>query len=166
MIEAVVNQSSIAVEIKDGEVLVNGQIGPLDITQFQAGKFLHLIYKNHAYFFEVVAYDAEQKQFSIAYQGQIYTIGIKDRFDQLLKHLGLDQANKVKINEVKAPMPGLVLSIKVAAEQVVNKGDALLILEAMKMENVIKSPIDGVIKQVVVSEKQAVEKNQPLILFH
>ena len=63
-------------------------------------------------------------------------------------------------------MPGLVLSIKVAAEQVVNKGDALLILEAMKMENVIKSPIDGVIKQVVVSEKQAVDKNQPLILFH
>ena len=46
------------------------------------------------------------------------------------------------------------------------KGDALLILEAMKMENVIKSPIDGVIKQIVVSEKQAVDKNQALILFH
>lgn len=165
MIEAVVNQSTIAVEIKDGEVLVNGQLSPLDITQIQAGKFLHLLYKHQSYYFEIVSYDSEQKQFAIAYQGQVYTIGIKDRFDQLLKHLGLDQANKVKINEVKAPMPGLVLSLKVAEQQAVKKGDAILILEAMKMENVIKSPIDGVIKQIVVSEKQAVDKNQTLVLF-
>jgi biotin carboxyl carrier protein len=47
----------------------------------------------------------------------------------------------------------------------VKKGDAILILEAMKMENVIKSPIDGTIKQIVVSEKQAVDKNQALITF-
>jgi len=123
------------------------------------------LYKHQSYYFEIVSYDAEQKQFAIAYQGQVYTIGIKDRFDQLLKHLGLDQANKVKINEVKAPMPGLVLSLKVAEQQAVKKGDAILILEAMKMENVIKSPIDGVIKQIVVSEKQAVDKNQTLVLF-
>ncbi len=83
----------------------------------------------------------------------------------MLKHLGLDQANKVKVNEVKAPMPGLVLSLKVTEQQAVKKGDAILILEAMKMENVIKSPIDGVIKQIVVSEKQAVDKNQTLVLF-
>jgi biotin carboxyl carrier protein len=62
-------------------------------------------------------------------------------------------------------MPGLVLSIKVSENQEVKKGDPILILEAMKMENVIKSPIDGVIKQVVVSEKQAVDKNQSLITF-
>ena len=74
--------------------------------------------------------------------------------------------SKPKINEVKAPMPGLVLSIKVSENQEVKKGDAILILEAMKMENVIKSPIDGVIKQIVVSEKQAVDKNQALILFN
>jgi len=53
----------------------------------------------------------------------------------------------------------------VSEGQAVKKGDTLLILEAMKMENALKSPADGVIKKVAVSKGMAVEKNQLLIEF-
>ncbi|HNM32873.1 MAG TPA: biotin/lipoyl-binding protein, partial [Chitinophagales bacterium] len=63
----------------------------------------------------------------------------------------------------KAPMPGLVLDILVEAGQAVNKGDNLIILEAMKMENIIKASGSGTVKSIHVQKKDAVEKNQLLI---
>jgi biotin carboxyl carrier protein len=62
-------------------------------------------------------------------------------------------------------MPGLILDIKVAPGDLVKKGDVVVILEAMKMENSIKSPGDGVVKDIKVALKQSVEKNQVLIQF-
>lgn len=165
MLEAIVNGKTVQVDFSGNEVSVNGNTSVLDILQIQDGKYFHLIYNQQSYIFEILGFDKDTKTYKIGYDGRSYEIGIKDRFDQLLKSMGLDQATKPKINEVKAPMPGLVLSIKVSENQEVKKGDPILILEAMKMENVIKSPIDGVIKQVVVSEKQAVDKNQSLITF-
>jgi biotin carboxyl carrier protein len=63
-------------------------------------------------------------------------------------------------------MPGLVLKIMVEPGQEVSKGDGLLILEAMKMENIIKAPTDGVVKSIEVEQSNAVEKNQVLIKFY
>lgn len=66
---------------------------------------------------------------------------------------------------VKAPMPGLVLQSEVAAGDIVKKGQTLVIIEAMKMENMIKSPHDGQIKEVFVSSGQAVDKDEKLVEF-
>jgi biotin carboxyl carrier protein len=79
--------------------------------------------------------------------------------------MGMNAAGSGILKEIKAPMPGLILDLKVAPGDVVKKGDVVLILEAMKMENSIKSPGDGVVKEVKVSLKQSVEKNQVLIQF-
>jgi biotin carboxyl carrier protein len=62
-------------------------------------------------------------------------------------------------------MPGLIRTIVVAEGQEVKKGDVILILEAMKMENALKSPADLVVKSIKVQQGQAVEKNQLLIEF-
>jgi biotin carboxyl carrier protein len=62
-------------------------------------------------------------------------------------------------------MPGLILDLKVKPGDEVKKGDVVLILEAMKMENSIKSPGDGIVKLVKVNLKDSVEKNQVLIQF-
>ena len=59
--------------------------------------------------------------------------------------------------ELLTQMPGKVVKILVERGQVVQKGDNLLILEAMKMENEIKAPIDGMVKEIYVSEGQALE---------
>jgi biotin carboxyl carrier protein len=60
-------------------------------------------------------------------------------------------------------MPGLVLNVLVQAGQEVAKGDALLILEAMKMENVIKASGDGKVKSVKVKQGEAVDKGLLLV---
>jgi biotin carboxyl carrier protein len=83
----------------------------------------------------------------------------------LLHSLGLDSLASKKVNDIKAPMPGMVLNILVTEGQEVKKGDGLIVLEAMKMENILKSPTDGVIKKIAITKGVAVEKNQLLIQF-
>ena len=90
-------------------------------------------------------------------------VEIKDKYDALLKQLGMDKMLGSKMNLLKAPMPGLVLNVLVKEGDSIKKGDSLLVLEAMKMENNIKAAGDGVVKKVNVQVKQAVEKNQVLI---
>ena len=58
---------------------------------------------------------------------------------------------------VAAPMPGNILSVNVAAGDTVNKGQVLMILEAMKMENEIMAPCDGKVTAVAVTKGAAVE---------
>ena len=72
-------------------------------------------------------------------------------------------ANGVKVN---APMPGTILDVKVAQGQAVKKGDVLLILEAMKMENEILAPQDGTVAQVAVSKGASVNSGDPLVVLN
>lgn len=125
----------------------------------------HLILNNHSYNIDVVKADYDEKKLVIKINGKKYTLDVKDKYDELLHNLGLDNIAAKKINDVKAPMPGMVLSILVNEGQQVKKGDSLLVLEAMKMENVLKSPTDGTIKKVIALKGTAVEKNQLLIQF-
>ena len=66
---------------------------------------------------------------------------------------------------LKAPMPGLVVAIKAQPGQQVNAGDPLVVIEAMKMENVLKARTDGRVKAVHVKPGQSIEKNDKLIEF-
>ena len=66
---------------------------------------------------------------------------------------------------VTAPMPGTVLNVKVTQGQSVKKGDILVILEAMKMENEITAPRDGVVSQIVATKGAAVDTDAPLVIL-
>ena len=66
---------------------------------------------------------------------------------------------------VTAPMPGTVLNVKVTQGQSVKKGDILIILEAMKMENEITAPRDGVVSQIVAAKGAAVDTDAPLVIL-
>ena len=74
-------------------------------------------------------------------------------------------AGSAKVSKLKAPMHGKVLDVVVTVGQEVVKGDGLVIVEAMKMENVLKADDVGVVKSVNVSIGEAVEKNNVLIEF-
>jgi biotin carboxyl carrier protein len=79
--------------------------------------------------------------------------------------MGLENALTPKVSDLKAPMPGLVLQILVEPGQEIKKGDKILILEAMKMENAIKAPADAIVAQIHINPGTAVDKNQLLITF-
>ena len=131
----------------------------------KGSKVFHIIKDHKSYTVEVLKADTDEKNFTIRVNGNKYQVDVKDKFDELLKSLGFDNLNANKVNEIKAPMPGLVLDLRVAEGAAVKKGDPVLVLEAMKMENIIESPVDGSIKKINVRKGMAVEKNQVLVLF-
>jgi biotin carboxyl carrier protein len=145
-------------------VILNNQNHTADIIPVRQGVY-HLIRDDKSYNLEIVNHLPEEKKLSVKINNTVYNLGIKDKYDDLLHSLGLDLLSTKKVNDVKAPMPGMVLNILVAEGQEVKKGDALIVLEAMKMENVLKSPTDGTIKKIAINKGVAVEKNQLLIQF-
>ena len=104
---------------------------------------------------------ATSKRLIIEIEGE--TFEIKDELDQVLDQMGFGKASIKQVKEIHAPMPGLVLEIAVSNGQEVNKGDKLLILEAMKMENSIIIQTSAIIKKISVAAGQAVEKGQVLV---
>jgi len=75
-------------------------------------------------------------------------------------------ASKIKKNvKIKSQMPGKILRVSIKAGDAVKKGQSIIVMEAMKMENEIKSPQDGIIKEVKVAEGQAVETGAELVNF-
>ena len=143
---------------------VNNKSFDLDIIETKKDTF-HVISENQSYNVELVNLDKVKKEIEIKINGEVYKTEVLEDLDLLLKELGMDSALTVKVNEIKAPMPGLVFDIIAEVGQEINEGDNVLILEAMKMENNIKSPTTGVIKEIKCKKGTAVEKNEVLVLF-
>ncbi len=97
--------------------------------------------------------------------GKTVEVQVKDSIALMLEKLGIDHNVEAEVNDVKAPMPGVIISLLVEEGQEIKKGDSLLILEAMKMENMIKSPTDATIKSISIEKGKSVEKNETLISF-
>ncbi|MDH4057476.1 MAG: acetyl-CoA carboxylase biotin carboxyl carrier protein subunit, partial [Cyclobacteriaceae bacterium] len=123
------------------------------------------LHNNKSYRAEIVKTDSTTKTFTWKINGRLYSVQLKDKFDILLDKLGMSTVAGSKINSIKAPMPGLIIDLKIKEGDSVKQGDPLLILEAMKMENIIKSPGDAVVKSVKIKKGDSVEKNQVLIQF-
>jgi biotin carboxyl carrier protein len=143
---------------------INQQPFDIDIIKVREGVF-SIIKDGKSYNAEIIKQLPEDKKLVVKINNTSYTIDVKDKYDDLLHNLGLDNLASKKVNDVKAPMPGMVLNVLVSEGQEVKKGDALIVLEAMKMENILKSPSDGTIKKIAITKGVAVEKNQLLIQF-
>lgn len=157
-------QHQFEVEVAEKVLKVNGlelQVDSRDLSVTQK----HVIYQNKSYNIELVERNEDGKEVVVKVNGTLYQVGIEDQYDELLKKLGMDTSSANKVLEIKAPMPGLVLNVMVTEGQEVNKGDSLLVLEAMKMENIIKSPTGGVVKKILIRKGDKVEKNEILLQF-
>jgi biotin carboxyl carrier protein len=164
MFSVILQQTPYAVE-KNGEgILVNGQSLTWD-CKWVGNRKIHLIQGSKSIEAELLSLDHETKTMQVRLGHKTVNLQVKDRFDLLLEKMGMNQSGSSNLKDIKAPMPGLILDIKVAPGDLVKKGDVVVILEAMKMENSIKSPGDGVVKDIKVALKQSVEKNQVLIQF-
>ena len=142
---------------------INGKDFDFDLVR--DGNHIHVLHNGKSHSAELIELNKETKSALIKVNGNSYEIALKDKFDDLLEELGMDHLTDVQAEDLKAPMPGLVMSISAKVGDEIKQGDALLILEAMKMENVLKSHCDGTIKEICVEAGAAVEKNELLITF-
>lgn len=151
------------------KAIVNGafeyeDLSPAQLDAASSGKGKHHILNGpvslHA---EILETDFFQKRYVIKVNGNVYEVRLQDAMDQLVNRLGLSIKTTHRVKDIKAPMPGLVRRIEVSPGQEIKEGDPILILEAMKMENVLKSPGEGRIAKVLVSEGAPVEKGQVLV---
>jgi biotin carboxyl carrier protein len=101
----------------------------------------------------------------IRVEGVERQVKILDERALLLDKMGMSSIDTAADLILCAPMPGKVLSVKVEPGQTVEPGDALLVLEAMKMENVIKSAVGGVVEDVLAKAGMVVEKGELLVAF-
>ena len=124
---------------------------------------LHVLDKNSAFDVEIIHSNFLNKTVTLSINGNIYDVKLEDEYDQQIKKMGLLAVTTQKLNEVKAPMPGLIVDVLVEVGQEVIEGTPLLVLSAMKMENVILAQGEGVIKSVEVKKDDAVEKGQLII---
>jgi len=139
-------------------------ISSLDLITTGDGAY-HLLKDGTSYHVKILDSHFNKGTYTISINGSEYETAIQTPLDELIKKMGFAVNAGKNIDSISAPMPGLILDILVEEGQEVNEEDQLLILEAMKMENIITSPRQGVIKSVSVSKGDAVEKKQLLIEF-
>jgi biotin carboxyl carrier protein len=159
-----IKNSIFQVEKSKEKILVNGDIMDWNLSGI-GDRHYNVLYKGKSINLEVVSLDAENKTVKLKLNNKPCEIHLKDKFDLLLEKLGMNNVHHQAAKDIKAPMPGLIFDIKVKVGDEVKKGDQVLILEAMKMENILKSPGDGVVKVIKIKKGDSVEKNQVLIQF-
>src|SRR6184192_1373465 len=110
MFQTKINGKTFEVANDDNGFSINGQNFPLDITRIDEGYF-HLLHENKSYRAELVKADHEAKTFVFKINGKIIPVEVKDKFDLLLEKMGMTSSASAKVNNIKAPMPGLVIDL-------------------------------------------------------
>jgi biotin carboxyl carrier protein len=157
-------QKAVEFVAKSSTITVDGKAQLFE--QVETGnKHFTVLINNKSIDVFVLKFDKEAKAATLLVNGKKCSISASDEIDNLLKKLGMDKGSAKKMKELKAPMPGLVVKFEVKPGDTVVKDQVLVILEAMKMENVLKAQADGLVSSIEVKQGQAVEKNQVLIKF-
>lgn len=111
----------------------------------------------------VVTVERDGRDLRVTVGGTAVPVAVKTAADLLLERFGMDTADTAAAREVRAPMPGLVLRVLVAPGDAVAKGQGVVVLEAMKMENELAAPADGVVAAVHAEPGAAVAKSDLLV---
>ena len=157
------NEKSIEVSIGlDGQMTVGGKKMSPDAVE-TGKRSWNLLLDNKSYNIQLVSFDGDSKEMVLDKNGEEFSLKVKDALDGLLMKMGMSGPGSSKMTNVKAPMPGLVLKVIATVGQEVNEGDPLIILEAMKMENIIKATGTGVVGKILVNNQDTVDKNQVII---
>jgi len=126
---------------------------------------LHILHKNKSFKADLIHLDRSSKKLTVKVNAALHEIKLKDDLDILIEKMGMKVNQKSKSADIIAPMPGLVLKIMVESGQPTVAGQPILILEAMKMENVLKADGNGIIKDVKVTTGTSVDKGQLLVVI-
>lgn len=159
--ETTVNGKKFEIEVnKEGDVFVNGEQRHVDFASL--GETLYsVIAESEAH--EVIVDDLDGPTYDVQMHGRLYNVTVLDERALLLgSRRGGEFTDSGEVS-IKAPMPGMVVDVPVQEGQEVAKGETLVVLESMKMQNELKAPRDGVVQRVGVETGQSVEQNKVLV---
>lgn len=158
------SQSVYNVEIEGKTIRINDKSISPDQIKIEKNYF-HILYNGKSYHIIVDGHSDNYKKLDLVINGCKTSVNIQDDLDIVLEKTGLDRNNALTLKSLKAPMPGKITKIYIEENQSVAQNDALLILNAMKMENILKAKGEGVVGKLLVEEGENVEKDQELIQF-
>jgi biotin carboxyl carrier protein len=141
------------------EIYGSDPSAPTDLRALGEGRYLLRVNQQS----RVVHITRKNDHYEVRLSGGQYRIRVEDEKQLRIKELVNHVQGKPKEQAIRAPIPGLVVKILVNDGQEIAAGDNLLILEAMKMENVIKAPFACKVSLIMVQERDTVQQNQELI---
>lgn len=129
----------------------------------EANSKLHILHNNKSFKAELVHRNFNEKKYTIVLNSNTYQIEISNALDLLIDEMGYSMSSSKTLNFINAPMPGIIIDLKIKEGDFLKEGDTLFVLEAMKMENAISCPKDATIKSIFIKIGDAVEKGKLLI---
>ena len=164
MYKIIIGDKTLGIEINEDKVEIDGKPVSLDLSKLSLNRY-HLLLNHKSYNLEVVTHNKKSGEITVKVNNRVVKVEVKTALDELLNKMGFSTNNVGRTKHIAAPMPGLILDVVVSEGDEVEKGDKLLVLEAMKMENIIKSPGSGKIKSIVINKGDSVDSGQKLIHF-
>ena len=159
-ITTVENKQFLVEIIDEKHIRVDGKVYEVDFESVSGQPVYSLIVdgKSHE------AYAAQGDEYwQVLLHGRLFSILVEDEREKRLRSAAGGGVAETGEFQLKAPMPGLAVAILVVEGQPVKKGEVLLILESMKMQNELKSPRDGTVGRVRVKAGETVEQKQTLL---
>ena len=135
------------------------------VIKWDDERFFTLTFNGKDFFGEILEEKSEDYKLKIKINHRVFEVRKKGELDDLIAALGLDVPKIRKLKELQAPMPGRIVNIAVRIGQVLEVGDEILSLEAMKMENVLKAEGVGTVKAIHIATNDVVDKGSVLIEF-
>jgi biotin carboxyl carrier protein len=138
---------------------------PANVSVQKTGAGEYLILHNQQVYNVLLTFLSSENKWRVRLNGKDALVELQDDAAVLLEKLGMTESGKHHAPELKAPMPGMILEVLAQPGKKVETGEVVLILEAMKMENLLKSSLSGTIAKIWVQKGDKVEKNQLLVSF-
>jgi biotin carboxyl carrier protein len=148
--------------IDERHIRIGDRLLEVDFESVSGQPVFSLILDGKSY--EAFVYQGEE-DWEVLIRGRQYQVKVEDEREKRLKTAGGSDVSGGEFH-LKAPMPGLVVAVLMEEGQEVKKGQVMLILESMKMQNELKAPRDGIMGRVRVKAGESVEQRQTLLSVH
>jgi biotin carboxyl carrier protein len=147
--------------IDEKHISVDGKVYEVDFESVSGQPVYSLIVDGRSH--ESYIYQGEEENWQVLLRGRLYPVTVEDEREKRLRAAAGGGVAETGEFHLRAPMPGLVVAVPVTEGQQVKRGQVILILESMKMQNEIKAPRDGVIGRIRVKAGETVEQKQTLL---
>lgn len=144
------------------ELVIDGEPHEIDCEFFGDSGYMSLIIDHRSYLLQAAPEDADTGRYWARVLGRRYDVDVLDEL--LLAVRGAQERDRAGgLVTLEAPMPGLIVDVRVQPGDAVEPGATAVIMEAMKMQNELSPDVGGVVREVLVEPGQTVDSRAPLV---